>query len=247
MAKISKAGRCVHCLKEVDKITADHILPRAWYPKSDDTGKKITAPSCLECNRELGIIEEQLLTVLGLCLDPQSEMSTGIPERVLRSLNPEYAKDEKDKNARKQKRQGILSRIKVTDVPPISGILPGFGVQEGLDYSTYAMIECDSKLVERFCIKEVRCLAHYLYSRYITEEYAIEPVIPTDKKVPGMRWELGEGEEVVNLGDSYIVKRWEVREDPICGYYSIEIWRQLFFIVSVLPKTILDTFKSNGT
>ncbi|MEW5894427.1 MAG: hypothetical protein AB1650_01530 [Candidatus Omnitrophota bacterium] len=35
MAKYPPAGKCVHCLKEFDDLTWDHLLPKSWYPEED--------------------------------------------------------------------------------------------------------------------------------------------------------------------------------------------------------------------
>ena len=75
--------RCVHCLKDIDEMTDDHLFPVSWYPKSTPENlAKWKFPSCKECNSNLGKIEEDLLWRLGLTIDPADARSSGIAEKV---------------------------------------------------------------------------------------------------------------------------------------------------------------------
>ena len=103
MSKRPAPGRCVHCLKQFDTLTWDHVLPDSWYPDGVYNFEKWEVPACERCNKELGKVEESLLTKLGLCLDPQELRSLGIPDRVLHSLNPLYGKNERDRTHRQKK------------------------------------------------------------------------------------------------------------------------------------------------
>src|SRR5712664_1013637 len=80
-------GRCVHCGKNPEKLTKDHVFPDSWYPESTPrTVQHWTVPACLPCNGELGLVEKEVFVRLGLCVNPQKVAATGISKRVIRSL-----------------------------------------------------------------------------------------------------------------------------------------------------------------
>ncbi len=85
-------GRCVHCLREVEGLTSDHVIPESWYPGSTPLDlEKWQAPACSECNSESGKVEAKLLEYMGLCVDPESEAAEGIGEKALRAFDPTAA------------------------------------------------------------------------------------------------------------------------------------------------------------
>lgn len=120
-------GKCIHCLREPLPRTWDHVFPESWYP--DTTGSDIEKwkiPACEPCNKEYGVREQDLMILIGLCIDPHAIESAGIVPKVLRSLNPELAKNEKDRGAREAKRTQVLKRLlKGTDIPS-NAIYPRF-------------------------------------------------------------------------------------------------------------------------
>lgn len=239
MAKKSKAGRCVHCLKEVDEITLDHVLPKAWYPKSNDPSRKITAPSCLDCNNKLGRIEEDLLLVLSLCLDPNSNLSSGIQKKVLRSINPELGKNDIDRRFRQKRKEALINRITLVDTPPIS-VFPGFGPVEGETYNKYAIIECDTSLLNSFAEKLIRGVVFYIYDSYIDSNLIFKFYFVGDELQLGFKEKFGEGQLLIEYKKSFRVIRWVAENDPICGVYFVEIWGKLKFFCLLLPKIILN-------
>src|SRR5437868_1838889 len=79
-------ARCIHCFNPAGN-TQDHVFPRAWYPESTpEDVQRPTAPSCRPCNGKFGRLEEYLLGRLGLCMDPRTIESSGIPARALRAV-----------------------------------------------------------------------------------------------------------------------------------------------------------------
>ena len=98
MAKRPNPRRCVHCLKNVEDLTRDHVFPKAWYPANTPQNlERWTIPSCRKCNEEYGRLEEDLLFRLGMCLDPEDAKSSGIADKVLRAIDPECATTPKEK------------------------------------------------------------------------------------------------------------------------------------------------------
>ncbi|MBH8560735.1 hypothetical protein I8748_00670 [Nostoc sp. CENA67] len=146
MAKRHKSGRCVHCLENVDSLTRDHVFPSAWYPDTTPENlQRWTIPSCRECNQEYGKLEEDLLLRLGLCIDPEYAKSSGITEKVLRSIDPEYATDSKEKRIRQRKREKLIKEIVKFKTLPNKGIYPNFRSQSNRYYPEYLSIIIPSK------------------------------------------------------------------------------------------------------
>src|SRR5437016_2708845 len=82
----TKVERCVHCLAMTDSPTADHVFPKHWYP--DSTPQHIqrwTAQSCPKCNETHGQLEKDLFVRLIFCV-ADSEATSGLREKALRSL-----------------------------------------------------------------------------------------------------------------------------------------------------------------
>jgi hypothetical protein len=116
MAK-RRAGRCVHCLQQVEALTNDHLFPRSWYPKTTPPDlEKWKFPACSPCNTSYGKIEEGLRLRLAACLDPKASSSAGIWQSVLDSMNPEQARDPYDAFKRKVARQRFLREVKSADM-----------------------------------------------------------------------------------------------------------------------------------
>jgi len=130
MAKKFFNTRCVYCLKRFEKLTSDHVLPRAWYPdNTPENLEKWQVPACPACNREHGINEEELLLKLGLHFDPQRGNMKGIAKKVIRSMSPSRGKSKQDREKRRKQNIRTKKEIKkaLNLVPSQSNILPGFG------------------------------------------------------------------------------------------------------------------------
>ena len=79
--------KCIHCLKESENITKDHVFPRSWY--TDDTPSWIqrwTAPSCSECNQKFGKMEQDLFVKLAACIDPHKAEASGINNKLKKTF-----------------------------------------------------------------------------------------------------------------------------------------------------------------
>src|SRR5271169_2434899 len=129
-------GRCVHCLRLTDSVTADHVFPSSWYPDSTpESVQRWTVPCCSDCNRELGKLERDLLIRLVLCVNPKSEAASGLASRTLRSLGLDAEKlSEREKAHRAKLRDKIRSELMPqSDVAGKPGKIPGLGPPDGED------------------------------------------------------------------------------------------------------------------
>ena len=126
-------GRCVHCGKNPEKLTKDHVFPDSWYPESTPgTVQHWTVPACLPCNGELGLVEKEVFVRLGLCVNPQKVAATGISKRVIRSLGIRAeGLDEDEKRIRAALKDEVLRGAKPFAEEDRPHILPGTGPHWG--------------------------------------------------------------------------------------------------------------------
>ena len=178
--------QCVYCLRWFAKLTEDHVFPRSWYPDSTPpTIEKWDVPACSKCNTYFSRVEQELLIRMGLCLDPQSEASSGIPQKALTAINPKLAKNDRDRRARQKLRKQILGDTFRTQVPNMRGMLPSFGPQEGRDYGgEYLAIKIPAGQLKVLARKFVRGLLYKLENGLlITADYSIDVYHAEDEKV----------------------------------------------------------------
>lgn len=78
---------CTYCAEPVERPEDEHIFPESWYPDGTDASRMIFVPSCSECNRQLGRVEERLVRSLIMGLTPGNPAAQGVRERVLNGMN----------------------------------------------------------------------------------------------------------------------------------------------------------------
>lgn len=179
MARKFSSARCVHCLQHFDSLTSDHVLPISWYPRipSNDL-EKWQIPACDKCNKEYGQLENELLLRFGLCLAPNALESFGIPEKALRSIDPERARNERDQEHRQKKRRKTLRELRSSKEFPSDSLLPGFGPYNELEKHQQKIIPIPVAEFRRLGEKLTRGTAYVLRNGYIEANHRIEIFLP---------------------------------------------------------------------
>ena len=236
MPKRPPPGKCVHCLKDFEVLTWDHVLPESWYPEIMDGEEKWEVPSCESCNKRLGKIEQNLLIKLGLCLDPNDLNSLGIPDRVLRALNPSLGKNERDQKHRLAKREKMIKEVKVFKDLPQIGIFPNFGAQPNINYQEYPVVTLEEDEINQFAEKMVRGIAYISDNSFIDENYIIKPYILDEKKSIDLRKLVDSTAIIFDRSPGLMVKQALVGNNKVAGIYLIEIWGRFRIYAMVTPK-----------
>jgi hypothetical protein len=197
-------GRCVYCLRDVPRITVDHVIPRSWFPNSAAVKQSMwTAPCCTTCNNNYSRIEKNLLERLGLGLDPSDPVVGDIARKAARALKPSFGRNLKDSAMRAKKRQIIISEVRELAGTPLKGVLPYFGPRDGHSAETLASFKVSSAELEALGCKFIRGMIWMLMGMYLGEEYQIDCYISTEEsdreffdgfyEKMGKRYELSPG------------------------------------------------------
>jgi hypothetical protein len=232
-------GNCIHCLETFVKLTSDHVFPVAWYP--DVTPKNLEkwqAPSCKNCNEEHGRNEEELLYRLGLCVNPSEASASGISQRVLRALDPAYAKVEKDRRIRAAKKKTILRELVQLDQLPDYGILPGFGPRPGQTYTKYTGIPVPEAGLKKLTTKIVKGMTYVIEGKYIDENYDIETYFLNDQDFDDLLTMLNKYGATFERGPGVVVQRAVPYDRPDAAWFYVQVWGRFKFHVTVTPKEL---------
>lgn len=237
MATAPPPGKCVHCLRSPVIRTWDHVFPKAWYPDTAVTNVyKWQVPSCYPCNQEYGRLEQDLLLRLGLCIDPKAAETSGILQKVLRSLDPSFAKNEKDRRARQAKRDEIIGKSLTGPQILRARTYPGLGEKWGRPLEQQRAITIEEKSVHRLAEKIVRGIF------YLDENKFLEPpdtvsfyAIPEQDAAPLVTF-LQQYGTVYAQEPGIVVKRALSAENKTSSLFYIDIWStfKMFATVDVL-------------
>ena len=216
--------RCIHCLKETDEITDDHVFPTSWFPSSTPQAiQRWTAPSCGQCNNELSKKEEDLLGRLAICLNPEQTAGFGLADKILRSfgvgsIDPNKL-SEKELSIREKKRQKFVQEINSFAGPinPIAKIDDRENIKKG------PPIPITGELLLSVYEKIVRGCEYVMgNARYIEPPYRVQifgdqvkqEFEDTFKGLPVTR----------ELGLGFKITRIIAAEDPLTVLYNITLW-----------------------
>jgi len=237
MAKKFKSGKCAHCLTFFHKITSDHVFPKSWYPVTTPPNiEKWQMPSCQNCNKKYGKIENDLLIRFGLCVDPTDYNSLGIADKALRALNPAYATNKKDRIARLKKREQIKREMFIYESTGSDYIVPGFGVENYPFQSQHHAINVNHEDLIAVCQKIIRGTQYALRKKFFPKNKKIEVFFFRESDTQlfsemvakyGVRYHRGPG---INLGIAI------PSDDLESAMYEIIIWGRFKYYGMILPK-----------
>ncbi len=236
MSKKRPKGACVYCLKTDRQMTWDHVFPRSWYPDSTPLElAKWKVPCCAQCNSKYSAIEDDLLLRLGMCTDHNQPPALGINERALRSIRPEFAKNEREREIRQRKRDKIKSEIIWTDSLPGIGLLPTLTPIPGSPGHLRGTIGIPDKGLKRLGHKLVRGMTFVLESAYIDKRYRISVIIARPQDVLSYEQLVCAHGETISRGPGLIIRRAKANDDPLASLFMIDIWGTYRIYAAVVP------------
>jgi hypothetical protein len=236
MTKHPPPGMCVLCLKPSTHLTWDHVFPKSWYPLTTPPNiEKWKIPACSQCNKKFGKLEEELLLCLGLCVDPQEQKSLGINDKVLRAINPLYAKNDRDKKFREAKRRRIIEQLRIYDTVPKKGILPNFIPYPSKKHNGYAFINIPEDYLFKLGEKIVRGITYLSNKVFLDETYNIKVDFIENNKAEAVAKTIEKQGVTNNIGPGILVK-YAITSDRVLSLWLIEIWGKLKMYVTVIKS-----------
>jgi hypothetical protein len=161
---------------------------------------------------------------IGLCVDPNAFEAAGVVPKVLRSLNPRFAKNERDRRARKSKRDQILKQVlKGTDIP-LSAVYPRFGEKWGRPPEQQVAVPIPKNNVDRLFEKIIRGLAYIEDGRFIEPPHTVSLYPLGDADSPVFTSLLDKFGTVHARGPGIVVRRAVAPEDGLSAIYELTIW-----------------------
>lgn len=226
-------GTCIHCLTYDEQLTWDHVFPKSWYPSTTPRNlEKWKVPACLKCNREFGVLEEDLLTAFGLCLNPDAEDTKGLVEKALRSIDPSAGRDGKDKKKRAKRRVRILSLLMDTDKIPDQATLPHFSRADVPSGETGGL-RIRARDLEKLCGKIVRGIVYLEDGLLIEPPYRIHFWVAHDEHAQFLIEACQKYGQVYAREPGLELMRAVTREDGVSSIYAITIWKRLKMYAAV--------------
>lgn len=231
--------RCVYCLAEFDKLTTDHVIPRSWYPKTTPENlEKYQAPVCRECNNKYSRLEAELLTVFALCTPPETAATKGVVEPVMRSLKPQLASTDREREHRMKKIVKLQKNMRIyedyKDIPHES-VYPNFGIQHDLEYDQYDAVFLNKESLEIFLEKVIRGLTYRLNNKYIESSHEITIYPPSNDCEKMFEPILKKWGETFERGKGLTIIRALPPDDPVSSIWKIILWEQFVAYVVVSP------------
>ena len=223
--------RCVHCLRQSDAITEDHVPPRSWYP--DTTPQNVQrwkVPACPKCNKYLGQLEKDLLVRLALCIDPHSDAASGIGTLALRSLGIGAGELPEQERAHREK---LRARVRAEFIPhaeskELPGKIPGLGPPD--DQPSEWAIGIPWAGLSIIAEKIARGCEYKLKNRFIAPPYGLRTYVEESDVVPEP---LASAIRVFDFGPGCKIQRLFATEDHNVVLYWITLWRSLCLHVRI--------------
>lgn len=229
--------RCIHCLK-IKEQTDDHILPKSYYPTSvsGEIKNQWVAPACQECNNDLGRAEEELLTLVGLCLDPQTDtisQTSGIRQKVLRSLNPKATSDEREKRIRKARAIKIVQSSSLAK-GSMNSVFPNFGYHAGWTPEEQHRLPIPDDLPEKVGRKLIKGIEYKLDGRYIDSSFDFNVSFHHEDTIRDTIVLIRKNGQKHTIAPGFEFYR--VAFERRCFLYEIRIWDKFVIYGSLMKK-----------
>jgi hypothetical protein len=207
--------------------TWDHVFPRSWYPETTLSDLyKWQIPSCKRCNSEYGQMEEDLLFRLALCVDPKASATAGIVEKALRSMKPEFAKDERDKAARAARAAQLRRELLHGPNIPRSAVYPGLGERWGRSTNEGIGVRVPAESLRRLTEKIVRGIYYLEDQMFIEPPYVIDFYALDDEGAEPLRTLLKRFAQNYAREPGIEVRRAMPEDAPMNSIFEINIWGQ---------------------
>jgi len=217
---------CTYCLKTFEKLTWDHIPPKSWYPQSTpSTVEKWKVPCCNVCNNEYSKLDDKLLRLLAICLNPNDLSSSGIPEKVIASIDPNKSKNERDRRIREKNRNKLIESLIISENIPEEGLLPNFGSQI-MHNGKYKLVKIPDDHLFTFSKRLVRGVTFTINNNLIYDNYLIEISYKELLNAIDFIYLVTKHGKQYSLGTGINITYANFSDDPLSSLIRIRIWNK---------------------
>jgi len=232
----NKLIKCVHCLKEIEKSSKDHVFPKSWYTDNTPSHiQRLTVPSCIDCNNKFGKLEEELFIALAGCVDPKQAEASGINFKFKRALGIERGNLTRyEQVIRKRKAQKLLKKFVPYDSIRTKPF-PGLGPHEGYPSDKQMAMPVPKELIP-VLEKIFRGLEYKLNNKkYIGHPYVLK-VYHVDEEPPELERLFNSFGKKEEFGPGFKVQRASAVEDEEVVIYKSIIWGKLESYASIMVE-----------
>lgn len=180
------------------------------------------------------MLENDLLIRFALCLDPSDPACAGIVEKGMRAIDPQYAKNPKDKKFRQAKRQRILRELWVGQEIPHRHTYPNFGLHKYTSIQEQVAVPIDGEAVRCLAEKIVRGIFYMQENLFIEPPYKIESFVLTDQDAEPVIAAIDRFGISYSQEPGISVRRAVLPEDGISSIFVAEIWKRFKIYASVV-------------
>ena len=237
------SGPCAYCGEHCDSLEQEHVFPASWHPTTTPAHHpRIKVPSCSDCNRAFGRIEERLQRQWALCIDVSFPEALGIWDRVRHSFDPGRSRTPRDARMRTAAREKTKRSVRCIGVSA-QGRFPGMGAlnarwmrqESGLYGLASDAVIIDASDVSAFTKKLVRGLHYATFNEPLRNSVPIETFVVGEEAWPAVRAQL---DRMTPRGTppGFLFWRGEVVDHPSYAVWYFLIWGQVFLQASTVPK-----------
>ena len=229
-------GKCVYCLREVEKVTSDHVIPRSWFATSTPEDVELPqAPACEPCNRKWGKVENALRERLGFAIDPYVLGGEGIGDKSLRAIDPSKGQNPQDAESRLRNQERFRRRLKrVGELPAEVPVLPNIGhIAPSID-GEWLVDSIEATAIANVVKKWVTGLTYFFTKQYIDPQLYIVQAAQLGQTVPAW-WRSAGLSERLEIGPGMLVERRYTSENPVVSFWAFSVWGRLELFGAVVP------------
>ena len=173
---------------------------------------------------------------LGLCLEPHDEACRGIAEKALRSIDPNAAKNNKDRIARLAKRRQILSQTMEGSTIPNESIYPNFESRYPIPESERMAVTISKESTDKLAEKIARGLLYLDNGVFVDDTYEISIFVLTDEGAAPFIEIIRKFGKEHSRGPGIHVLVAIVPDDNTSSVFAITIWGRFKTYVVVQRK-----------
>ena len=227
--------QCIYCLRSLKKAekTVDHVIASSWFTETTPHNiEKWRVPSCRSCNHKYGRFEDDIGLRMAMCVDPEDPAAAGIYAKAKRAIDPTEGRNEKDRLARKRKREKLLGEFRVMRSLPTHGLLPSF--QPNWDNGSRLAIFVSAKDLESLVKKWVRGIHYLTLDRLIKRDDDIDILHVRDDVADEAFREIKHRATFLRKGPGVVIMQATASEKgESMTLYGFEIWGQYRVYASV--------------